>query len=115
MFQPYHKEWGEKLKLIIKSNTENHIVGIPNVFGDLDMYADKSRSYWIKYLNLNRNRIYKMLNINKTYYDSLVTKLYIDSKDKCKVQQRFNYMKELWNNREIVIIEGDKSRLGIGE
>lgn len=114
IFQPYYKELGEKLKFIIKSNEANHIVGIPNIFLDLNIYTDKSREYWSKYLNLNRNRIYKMLNIKKKYYDSLVTRLYIDCKDKSKVEQRFNSMKELWNNREIVIIEGDKSRLGIG-
>lgn len=114
IFQPYYKELGEKLKFIIKSNEANHIVGIPNIFFDLNIYTDKSREYWSKYLKLNRNRIYKMLNIKKKYYDSLVTRLYIDCKDKSKVEQRFNSMKELWNNREIVIIEGDKSRLGIG-
>lgn len=114
IFQPYYKELGEKLKFIIKSNEENHIVGIPNVFGDLDIYTNKSKEYWIKYLNFNRNKIYKMLDINKSYYDSLMTRLYIDCKDKCKVQQRFNDMKKLWNNREIVIIEGEKSRLGMG-
>lgn len=114
MFQPYHKELGEKLKLIIKSNEENHIVGVPNVFGDLDIYTDKSKEYWIKYLNLNRNKIYKILKKDKIYYDSLVTRLYIDYKDKKNVKSRFNKIKMLWDNRELVIVEGDKSRLGIG-
>lgn len=114
IFQPYHKELGEKLKEIINSSKENHIVGIPDIFDDLDIYTDKSKTYWIKYLNLNRNRIYKVLNLNKTYYDSLVTRLYIDCKDKHKVEQRFNKMRLLWSDRDIVVIEGEKSRLGIG-
>ena len=52
--------------------------------------------------------------MNKIYYDALVTRLYIDIKDKRKVEKRFNLVKSLWNNREVVIVEGEKSRLGIG-
>ena len=55
-----------------------------------------------------------IINMNKIYYDTQVTRLYIDIKDKSKVEKRFNLVKSLWNNREVVIVEGEKSRLGIG-
>ena len=113
-FQPANKEISEKLKEILNSNKENHIVCIPNVFGKIDWATDTAKIYWIKYLNLNRNKIYKILYKDKCYYDTQVTRLYIDLKDKVLVKNRFEKIKLLWKNREIVIVEGEKSRLGIG-
>ena len=80
----------------------------------MEWATDNARKYWMKYLNLNRSKIYKIINMNKIYYDTQVTRLYIDIKDKSKVENRFNLVKSLWNNREVVIVEGEKSRLGIG-
>lgn len=113
-FQPSNKEISEKLKEILNSNKENHIVCIPNVFGEINWATEKAKIYWSKYLRLKRNRIYKILDCNKTYYDALVTRLYIDLKDKGLVKNRFEKIKLLWNNMDIVIVEGEKSRLGIG-
>ena len=84
------------------------------VFENMEWATDNARKYWMKYLNLNRSKIYKIINMNKIYYDTQVTRLYIDIKDKSKVENRFNLVKSLWNNREVVIVEGEKSRLGIG-
>ena len=113
-FQPKNDELSRRLKDVLKSNEENHIVCIPNVFEGMEWATDKAKKYWIKYLNLNRGKIYKMLDKNKEYYDTQVTRLYIDLKDKEKVRNRFEKIKLLWKDRKIVIVEGEKSRLGVG-
>lgn len=113
-FQPKNDELSRRLKDVLKSNEENHIVCIPNVFEEMEWATDKAKKYWIKYLNLNRNKIYKLLNKNKEYYDTQVTRLYIDLKEKKKVKRRFEKIKMLWKDREVIIIEGEKSRLGVG-
>lgn len=113
-FQPYNDEIAHKLKEILISNVKNHIVCIPNVFEEIDWATDKAKKYWIKYLGLKRNKIYKILKKNKVYYDTQVTRLYIDLKDKNKVGERFEKIKLLWENKEIILVEGNKSRLGIG-
>ncbi|WP_289396337.1 SP_1767 family glycosyltransferase [Bacillus cereus] len=114
IFQPYSKELKDRLDEVIKSNKMGHLVCIPNVFGNLNWCTDKSRGYWEKYLELNRSRIYKSIRMNKEYYDALVTRLYIDHQDKSMVGFRFDKMKDIWNGREIIIIEGEQSRLGVG-
>ncbi|TCN22203.1 SP_1767 family glycosyltransferase [Mesobacillus foraminis] len=114
LFQPYHPELGRRLKEIIKSNQEKHLVCIPNVFFTVEWCTEKAKKYWTKYLNNNRSDIYKKLDMKKEYYDALVTRLYIDHKDKSITEKRFKILKQLWENRHIVIVEGDKSRLGIG-
>lgn len=114
LFQPYSNELSLRLKEIIKSQQKGHMVGIPNVFTDMDWCDEKPKKYWDKYLNLNRHKVYKMINMKKEYYDSLVTRLYIDHKNKGKAEERFSKIKKLWANRDIIIIEGDQSRLGVG-
>lgn len=113
-FQTANKEISEKLKEILNSDSANHIVCIPNVFGEIDWATEKAKAYWIKYLRLKRNKIYKILNFNKIYYDALVTRLYMDLENKELVKERFEKIKSIWKDREVVIVEGEKSRLGIG-
>ncbi|MFF2877279.1 SP_1767 family glycosyltransferase [Gottfriedia sp. NPDC057991] len=113
-FQPYSKELSLRLREIIKSNQENHEVFIPNIFNNVDWCTDRSRSYWKSYLNLNLYKIYKLLQRDKIYYDSLVTRLYIDYKDKSQAEFRFKTFKKLWDKKDVIIVEGDQSRLGIG-
>ena len=113
-FQANSSEMSNRLREILISNKNNHIVCIPNVFQNMEWATNNAKKYWVRYLNLKRSKIYKILDMNKIYYDALVTRLYIDIKDKRKVEKRFNLVKSLWNNREVVIVEGEKSRLGIG-
>lgn len=114
LFQPYSLELSVRLKNILKSQQQNHIVGIPDVFKDVNWCTEKSRNYWERYLYRNRNKIYKILDMKKEYYDSLMTRLYVDHKDKDKAKERFEKLKKLWANRDILIVEGEQSRLGVG-
>lgn len=114
LFQPYSAELSLRLKEIVKSQQKKHMIGIPNVFKDIDWCAEKPKNYWDKYLNLNRHKIYKMIDMKKEYYDALVTRLYIDHKDKSKAEERFKELKRLWTDRDILLVEGEQSRLGVG-
>lgn len=55
-----------------------------------------------------------MLNKNKQYYSSDITRFYIDFRDKKGVPNYIKKLKRIWDKRDIIIIEGEKSRLGIG-
>ncbi|MGZ0876528.1 SP_1767 family glycosyltransferase [Priestia megaterium] len=114
LFQPYSAELSSRLKDIIKSNQKNHIVCIPNVFKNLDWCMEKPKKYWEKYLSLNLNKIFKISDKEKAYYDSLVTRIYIDHIDKSKAEDGFKKFKKIWNKREVIIVEGQQSRLGVG-
>lgn len=43
-----------------------------------------------------------------------MTRLYMDYEDKSNSCEWFNKIKKVWDNKEIVIIEGEYSKLGIG-
>ncbi|WP_456277308.1 SP_1767 family glycosyltransferase [Bacillus sp. AK128] len=114
LFQPCNEELKNRLREIIKSQESNLIICIPDVFQNIDWCEEKPKKYWKTYLELNRYRIYKMLDKKKMYYDALMTRLYIDRIDKYKTGERFNKLKTLWKERDVIIVEGNKSRLGVG-
>lgn len=58
---------------------------------------------------------YKHLLIkNYTYGDANITRFYMDMKNKSEAKVLFDLWKKVWDNKEIVIFEGDKTRFGLG-
>lgn len=114
LFQPYSVELSSRLEEVLNSCSDNHKILIPNVFKDLSWCTENSRRYWNGYLNLNRSKIYKLIDRKRTYYDSLVSRLYMDHENKTKAEERFKSLQKLWEDRDIVIVEGEQSRLGFG-
>ena len=60
------------------------------------------------------NKDIELIDINRKYYSSFFTRFYMDRKDKSKVPDYIKKLKLIWEKRDILIIEGEKSRLGIG-
>lgn len=112
-FQKYDELLSKRLKEIIKSEENNHIVCIPNVFSNLDVYTERASKYWESYLNKNLQKL-KTIKLKKVYYDSLVTRLYMDIRNKKIVKNRYDKIKKIWQGKDILIVEGEKSRLGVG-
>jgi glycosyltransferase family protein len=52
--------------------------------------------------------------MNRKYYSSMISRFYIEYKDKSKIPYYIKKLKQIWDKKDILIIEGEKSRLGIG-
>lgn len=113
-FQAPNSALKQRLIEILKSQSKNHIVCIPDVFSNQDRFTEQAKKHWVKYLSLNRSKIYQKLDMKKVYFDAMVTRLYMDYKDKNNSEERFRKFRMIWDNREVILVEGDKSRLGIG-
>lgn len=113
-FQSYSKELALRIKEILVSNDENIMVSIPNMFESLDCYNDTERFFWRKYVVLHRNKLYDVLDMNKVYFDTEVTRPYMGVKDKSICPEFFEDFKKVWKDKDIVIVEGAGSRLGVG-
>lgn len=113
-FQKYEEELSNRLKEILKIDDRNIIVGITDIFGSLSVFTDDVVMAWRGYLAENRDYIYSFLDMEKVYYDSLVTRPYISYKNKENVAGYFEKIKKIWQDKELLIVEGIGSRLGIG-
>lgn len=113
-FQRYSKKLEEKLKEVLDSVSEKHLVAIPNIFGSLEEFSEKSKEWWEEYLLGNRRQIYSVLPKNRIFYDAQITRIYINRKDKSHSKDRFEKIKTLWSKKKILIVEGELSRFGAG-
>lgn len=115
IFQENSKELTLKLRQVLNDNDlENHITGLPYGFVNVSILRDDAKRYVKKYLLKKSHIIYKLINKNKTYYDTGVTRIYADMADRSKARSQFEKIKQIWENKEILVIEGEKSRLGVG-
>lgn len=106
-FQKHHPVLTQRLKEILKNDNDNVLVGIIDVFG----YCPSS--YTKKVMMLCRDTLYNFIDFDKKYLDAVVTRRF---KFNCEEEgtNYFNKLKTLWNDKDIVIVEGAGSRLGVG-
>lgn len=115
-YQKYNKDLAKRLEEIIQSNDSGILIGVPNVFNleYCNEYTGFATEFWPKWVNKYKFKIVRLLKRNKQYYSAQITRFYLDYKDKSKKGEYVKKLKKLWDKKDVVIIEGEKSRLGVG-
>ncbi len=113
-FQNPSKEMQRRLIEISKSDLENHIVCLSDTFGDLKQFNAYGREFWGCFMGMYRKKWMSFLKPGKVYYNTNMTRPYMDYVDKSPCAMRFAMLKKIWQDRKVVLIEGEKSRLGVG-
>ena len=114
-FQTFNKNLSKRLYNVLKSNEEGLLIGLPNAlnFEYLNKYKDFSKKIWINWIEKNKFNL-MILNKEKIYYSTQISRFYIDYKDNSGVTDYIKKLKRIWEQKDILIIEGQYSRLGIG-
>lgn len=115
-FQKEDAKLSNKLSMVLNSKDDRVMICIPNVFRDslLDSLTGKASRHWKRFLMKNREQLYILLDRDKQYGDALFTRHYIDEKNKHECKTYFDNIKQLWNKRDVVLIEGRYTRFGVG-
>lgn len=116
-FQHADAELARRLMEVLHMENEEVLLGIPDIYGDLSKYNTECRYNIRAYLTEEvRKQNYDLLDMDRTYYDAYVTRPYASYLDNNTdaPKQRFDALKKIWQGRNLVIVEGEKSRLGIG-
>lgn len=103
-----------RLREVLASHEEGHIVCISDVFSDIYRYNRKARRFWHTHFFLYGSWWDKYLEPERLYYNTFVTRPYMDFASKEDCGRWFKAMQGIWTDRDIVFIEGEKSRLGVG-
>lgn len=116
-FQEDNKELSKRLREILTSNMDNHIVALAEDFGCLDNY-NKDIKYAIRsYMTEDKRRyLYTIIDMEKKYYNAYISRVYsiYHLADVEEARERFHKLMEIWKNRDVIFIEGDMTRLGVG-
>lgn len=113
-FQQWSEELSSRLKEVILSKNQNHLVCISDVFNDLYRYNRKARRFWRTHFFISGDLWDKNLVPGRKYYNTFMTRPYMDYKTKNNTGHWFDMLKTIWDGRDVVFIEGEKSRLGVG-
>ena len=113
-FQKRSPELSKKLKAILIEKQDFCYVGVPDAINNFDNITEESKDFWIKNMLEYRNSWIDFLNPEMTYLTANITRLYIRYKDKSKCGKYFDLLKSIWKDRDVVICEGEQTRMGVG-
>ncbi len=102
----------DKLIETLSSDEKGHIVCVCDVFGE-DINSPNPE-FWKEMLYRYRRIMYKHMIQGKTYYHAGITRPYIGNKNHEEAIRCINKMKKIWEGRDVLLIEGVYSRVGVG-
>lgn len=113
-FQQSNPELASRLKQIVQFPIPNHQVCIPGVFSSLASFNKETRKFW-------GNSIYHgnwLTLFNKyfqggPYLNSYISRFYEPLADKTKATEYINIWRQIFQDRNLLLVEGAGSRLGI--
>lgn len=116
-FNKANKELSARLKEVLNSNLPNLVVCLPHAFTNLKNDNVRARVFWKYYIAEKGKMILSLTPLHKVYYDASFTRFYMDAKDKNhdRIQSYVDKMKQIWDKRHLLIVEGENSRFGVGD
>lgn len=115
-YQDYSEELATKLRKIIDlPSSEKLVVCIPDVFHNLNRFRLAVEMWWKDHLH-NYRDFYLSLNNDHWYGSAFISRPYMDWKKTPQIRRGddFEKLKRLWNEEDILIVEGSQSRSGVG-
>lgn len=114
-FQETDEKLAERLKEVIKAKDEKILLAIADNYGALKQYTKNAQTDIRIYLTeKKRKEHYSFLNMDVKYGNAYFTRPYIIYRDKENAKDRFEQIKQIWKEQDILVVEGDKTRLGVG-
>lgn len=119
-FQKHDERLAERLESIFDNENENLLVCIPHALNSIYGRTKHSRifwSYWGKHDD-QHHRIVELIRYHVkgscVFGDTQLTRPYIAYNTPLHGKKMFPQLKKLWQDKAILFVEGEKTRLGVG-
>lgn len=113
-FQNKNELLGERLRETINQAPTNLLICIPDTFENLERYNDVEQDFWRAHHYYNRRHWHKFLKVGNKYGNTFLSRFYSMEFDRNLSLQRIKQLKRLWDNRDIIFIEGKDTKMGVG-
>lgn len=114
MLQKASAEIADGLKEILAYRYDDLIVTIPGIFDGLSDHHKASQKFWRDHLLFCRKTYETYCNPNRVYYTTFVSRCYYFAKDRTPCDGWFAKIRKIWENRDVVIVEGSRTHNGVG-
>lgn len=120
-FQPYSDELRAALTKVIAERPDNLLVCISRALMDVNTskeYNERAREFWKKWRWFHLPETVSYIKAcgggSYVFGDTLITRPYIDYVKCNRAEVSFRMLREIWDGRDLLIVEGNETRLGIG-
>ena len=119
-FQDSNSLLSQRLRDIFCEPPPNLLICMPRYMNTTRGCTPVCKKYWRDwgvYGDLHQRTVkFVRSKVGKNYCfgNALLTRPYIDQLNPTKAQKTFDSLKRIWEGRDLLIIEGNKTRLGIG-
>lgn len=114
VFQAENQELSLRLREVLLSGLPNLIIGLPQPLATIKDLRMRSKYFWTGFLNLYAKEVTPLFDRNRTYGNSFISRFYMIFENKDIARRTVGKLKQIWNGKEILIVEGQFSRLGVG-
>lgn len=112
--QIYTEELAKDLKRILGYQHEKLLIAIPDIFEGVEYFPQASRQFWKDHLLFGRKVYQKYCDTEKHYGNSFISRCYYLYQNPEQSGKYFSKMKDIWKDKDIVLVEGEKSHSGVG-
>ena len=113
-YQDYDEELASIMRDIIgQESREDLVVCLPDAFTDRFKFTSWAIPFWKDHMDHYMD-FYRELCSDSWYGSTFVSRPYIDFEDKSQAKAQFEKLKSIWENRDLLIVEGATSRSGVG-
>lgn len=113
-FQHYDAKLGQRLYEVLKApSVDNMLVCLPHQLTHPKISDLYSELFWEREWLLRKDLLSASV-LDRTMGDASFTRFYMGRKDILDYPSYISLLKELWQGRDILIVEGEFSRLGVG-
>ena len=99
--------------IIGQESREDLVVCLPDAFTDRFKFTSWAIPFWKDHMDHYMD-FYRELCSDSWYGSTFVSRPYIDFEDKSQAKSQFEKLKSIWENRDLLIVEGATSRSGVG-
>lgn len=119
-FQQVNESLSSELLDVFLHPNERVLIGIPRVFDWKDrLFMNRTgRRFWSRYLKRQTPDFYDLMRTHPFYGDTEISRPYIDhlkfGPNRRRSQQVFEKVRQLWNGKRVLLLEGELTRFGVG-
>ncbi|MGB8815777.1 MAG: SP_1767 family glycosyltransferase [Minisyncoccia bacterium] len=113
-FQKYDSGLAQRLVTILQTKSDKLLICIPGIWKNINSFNKRDFWFFMHHLFRYRHTWLNLLSSDQIYGNTFVTRPYLTFKDKSKSGYTFDKILSIWKEKDIVLIEGEKSRLGVG-
>lgn len=117
-FQSGSAQLSQRLKEVLLSNHPEVLVCLPFPINNVHGMNEHAQNFYQSWSLENYHRLAAMLieknGKQRQYGDTNTTRPYKDWDDPVRARRIFNSMKELWQDQDVLFVEGEQTRLGLG-